>query len=74
MYIGYWTLNKYYYYYYTQVQEAIKQSKNNNSHGPDKLNTYQGNDMVKILDISCISTKCHIKNSPFYNINNYIDR
>ena len=22
----------------TQVQEAIKQSKNNNSHGPDKLN------------------------------------
>ena len=34
--------------------------------------------MVKILDISCISTKCHIKigiiHSPFYNINNYIDR
>ena len=23
----------------TQVQEAIQQSKNNNSHGPDKLNT-----------------------------------
>ena len=30
---------------------------------------------MKILDISCISTKCHIKIGIvlFYNINNYID-
>ena len=31
--------------------------------------------LEKILDITCISTKCHYKDwySPFYNINKYID-